>query len=161
MEYRIDTNGRIVEVSSDWDAFAVNNDGEQAMQSKVSGKPVIGFIKDDPTRMWFDTLVMHVRVKGGALEREYRCDSPTHRRYMRMKLVPEGSDIVVRHELVRVEPRQRPVVYFADEEGVECCSVCHRLRLDEWEEPDDVLSPDQEELGVCFSVCGGCLKSLP
>jgi hypothetical protein len=56
-QYWLDPDNQIISVSSTWDQFALENDGETAVSSQVLGKQIWEFIDDDITKMWVDTLL--------------------------------------------------------------------------------------------------------
>ena len=163
--YWLDANDTIVQVCSDWDRFALQNGGASAVASRVTGKKIWPFIADSPTRMWLDAILGLVRLKGDVLERPYRCDSPTKKRFMRMKVVPEGSGLIcLHHHVMRTEPLVHPIAFrYTPWSGRKTrlrCSLCCRIAVgDRWIEGDARMTARTEthpsEL-VRYSLCPDC-----
>ena len=88
--YSIDGNDLIIGVTGPWNVFALDNGAASApdrvLAANVIGKPLFNFIQDGSTRMLLQTVVRAVRMLGGHRQVDYRCDSATHKRFMRMRL---------------------------------------------------------------------------
>lgn len=164
----LDADNCIVRVTPEWDEFAAANEGPTCMGPHVCGRKLAEFISGDATRMWVEALVATARL-GSDLDRPYRCDSPTVKRYMRMRVRPEGELIVMHHKLVREEAMSQPVhITSARTQGkmVLRCSMCNRLEIDEqWIEPDTAMSqgklPARKTVHVIHTVCADCYRMLP
>lgn len=161
VSYWLDAENRIRKVAGPWDDFARRNDGEDVVAARILGRPLDEFIMGEPTRMYMGVLLDAVRLLGHPVEKEYRCDSPTERRYMRMWITRDGEDLRVDHWILRTEPKPghfviRPVTPV--EEHLLRCSVCNRFRLGaSWIEDSEL--PDHEArdgIPVVYTVCPGC-----
>lgn len=167
--YWVDKDDVIVDASSDWDEFALENGGLAVLREHVIGEPLFRFITGDPTRMLTDTLLQRVRHSGQELTRCYRCDSPELKRYMEMTLSPEeGSLLRLHHRVVKVEPLD-PVVPFEFgghllSDVMARCSMCNRVRAKgAWHEGDEAVRLGHVKSGglrVIYSVCGDCQSSF-
>lgn len=166
--YHLDEEDRLVAVGGAWDTFAQENDGLCTDAHDVVGRSLWDFVKGDPTRMWVDVLLRQARSKREALERPYRCDSPTLRRFMTMCIVPEPNGLLrVEHHLLRIEQRPVPVyIYHHTGQSPEIislrCSFCGRIKVGPtvWEEP--LPSPGEPvcTLTVAYTVCGECKQAI-
>ncbi len=168
--YWLDDIGTIVQLGSSWDQFLQDNGGSGCSSCEVLGKSIWGFIHDDPTRMWLDTLITLAKLQKKPVERPYRCDSPHIRRFMRMHIVPEDSRLIrIEHIILKEEARvSRAEMYGAhDRAATYCrrCSVCCRVDIDgEWTEPDIPLESINDDpsgrLRVTYTVCEDCRQLL-
>ncbi len=166
--YWLDQQDRIVEVSAEWDAFAEANEG-LCVAALVKGQSLWDHIADSPTLRWMEALVAQARL-AGELTQEYRCDSPNRKRFMRMSIRCLSDDrLEVRHELLREEVLDPPVVVepaTTDYEGsVHRCSCCNRLQFSNaWLEPDYAASegfvPAGHPLMIVYTVCPACTTAL-
>jgi len=167
--YWINRQMEITAVDGPWDQFAQENDGEDVASSSVLGRSIWAFITGDPARMWVETLFQLAAVTGKMVERPYRCDSPDLKRFMRMRIVPEGvGTLRIEHELLYTEKQQRTVIIRPARNlrasGLMRCSVCGRVNQGEsWREPDlsDVPSMNEPSLQVMYTVCQECFLLLP
>jgi hypothetical protein len=165
----LDKNNQILNVSSSWDDFARQNAGESVLSEKVCGRPLREFINGDATRMWVDTLLVLARLQNKAIERPYRCDSPSERRYMQMSVIPHEDGVLeVKHSLLQTEPRRNPVHFRGILRGRVAshrrCSICGRVyHNNHWVEPEvlDTLSDQNTTLVVAYTVCVDCREGLP
>jgi len=167
--YWIDRKMEITAVAGPWDQFARENDGADMASSSVLGRSIWAFVTGDPARMWVEALFQLATVTGRMVERPYRCDSPDLKRFMRMRVIPEGAGVLrVEHELLRTEKQQRAVIIRPvgnlRASGLMRCSVCGRINKGEsWREPDlcDVPSATEPVLRVMYTVCQQCFLLLP
>lgn len=169
--YWLDGSDHLVRVSDSWDVFALSNDGESCRWESIRGRPLWEFVSGDPTRMWLRTLMGHVRISAGEVERPYRCDSPTERRHMAMRIVAEpGSQLRIENVVLRSEPREHVVRVEPTPPSLgrssRRCSVCGRIgRGARWFEPESQeareLLDASGTLRVIYGVCEPCLRMLP
>lgn len=169
--YWLDSSDHLIRASDSWDAFALSNAGESSRWDRVRGRPLWEFVSGDIMRMWLRTLMGHVRICGGEVERPYRCDSPTERRHMAMRMVGEGGGLLrIEHTVLRSEPRGREVhvepVSHGARRANRRCSVCGRIgRGERWIEPDAdearLLADASGAVPVIYGVCEPCLQMLP
>jgi len=141
---KLDAQLTILEVGGDWTHFAEQNGGgHSCAPPRVVGRPLRDFISGDATRMWVETALTYARLQGAPVERPYRCDSPTEKRHMLMRIVPFGQALEVEHELLRVEPMRQPTHLLFEAVGAgrpkRRCSRCNRIEeRGVWFEPDDL-----------------------
>jgi hypothetical protein len=168
--YTLDAEDRIVSCGGAWNEFARENGGRTCLAPQVVGHKLWRFITGEPTRMFLAVVLSAARVRGAPSEHDYRCDSPTFRRQLRMRLVPEAKGSVrLEHRAVRVEPLLRRVELEMSGRTapggkplVVRCSMCNRLKSERgWLEPDTGEFPfNGGRLGVVHSVCPECRESV-
>jgi len=171
--YWLDTDNVIVDTNPDWDIFAEQNDGALCLSDQVKGLLLYHFIAGDATRMWVDVMLSHARIRGAALTRNYRCDSPSERRYMEMTIVPEANGLVrLEHTLLRCEPIEPSIVYefplaaARRSSHLKRCSMCNQIQIGEtWCEGDAAahagLIDASMPVRVIYTVCSPCKQMLP
>lgn len=138
--YRVDATGILTDVSPNWDAFALANDGSHLVAKYVVGRPLLDFITDDTTRLIYALVFERLSSRTEPLKFPFRCDSPDKRRSMEMTLqpLPEGG-LRLESRVLYVE--RRPPVAVLDaraERGdglLRMCSWCKRVEVArEWVE---------------------------
>lgn len=174
--YRLDGEDRIAWVSPEWVGFARENHAEDLNRTQVVGRPVWDFIRGMETQSVYRALFRAVRARGSTVRFPFRCDSPSTRRYMELRVAPgHHGDIELAGRLLRTEPRlylaildcqlprQRP--------RVELCSFCKRIHVcgRGWFEADDALRfiepfaceelPELEH-GLCDDCAGVCAEEV-
>src|ERR1700754_493162 len=93
----LDDANRISRVNDTWDRFALDNEGHDCTADAVLGRPLNQFVNGDTTKILVDTLILRARALKSPVEREYRCDSPETKRFMQMRLEPEGTQLKFEH----------------------------------------------------------------
>lgn len=167
--YDVDAADTIRGVGGRWAEFAVANGGAHLVAG-VLGRPLWDFVAGATTRHMYGVLCARVR-QGHTVSFQYRCDSPTTRRYMRMRLVPV-EDGGVRFESETLMTRSWPPALLESTPStrrdvlVRLCSWCKKGLIDGvWEELEVVV----ERLGMFFGdtespvshgICPTCATSL-
>jgi len=157
MQYRVDATDRIVELCSDWNRFALGNDGARAMADRVLGRPLFDFITGDSSRLFMHAVLDGVRTLCRPRMLPYRCDSPSERRWFQMTAHPlPGGGVLLLHQLTASQPRRPPL----QRAGVRrwCCSQClasRPLGSQAWMQ-DDVTTVEV----VGYDVCPSCSSRL-
>lgn len=160
--YWLDRKNVITRVSLFWDEFALENDGGKAVSSKVCGKSMWEFVGDETTKAWLEMLFENTRRKGIPVERPYRCDAPSEKRHMIMKITPDPSgNLFVEHYLTHVEPRRTPVFFMrseaakSDHKKFLRCSNCGRIKINtDWIEAESAIGISN--LMVSYTICDAC-----
>lgn len=156
--YTIDADNRLLEVGGPWDAFALENGGEQAVANKVTGHEIWNFVDGFETQSYLNTLFFFCRRGSTQFETTYRCDSPVERRLVRMKIEPRDDDVLlVRHRLVSSTrfTNSDKVATIQDMLGKTRCSTCCRFMIkDTWIDPFAVL--DVKNFPISHTFCPDC-----
>jgi hypothetical protein len=165
VSYWLDAHDRICKVAGPWDEFARRNDGEEVVTARILGRPLEEFIVGEPTRMYMGVLLDAVRLLGHPVEKEYRCDSPTERRFMRMWISRDGEYLRVDHWILRTESKPGSFPVQPADPGrrhLLRCSVCNRYRVGaRWVEDQDLPDPTPgESIPVVYAVCPDCGKDV-
>lgn len=165
--YRIDADNRIAWVSNEWLEFARDNDASELSRDRVVGQPLFSFIWGSETEYLYYLLLDQVRLRSRAVEVPFRCDSPTHRRSMSLRLRPlEKEAVSFEGRLLWEEPRTQvflldPAVARSDA-ILKICAWCKKIDVEgEWlevEEAVDRLSLFQSPRlpRQHHGVCPGC-----
>lgn len=166
--YEVDRDNHLCGFSANWDASASDTRSVALLSSRLLGMPLLEFINGDVSAMFIETMITSARVQQKELIRPYRCDSPTHRREMRMRLQPlEDGHVRVVHELVRETPWQHPrnmrTVTRRGERKIKRCSMCNDLQdAEAWLTQDAYLARHPhlkgEELPVYYGICPRCAR---
>lgn len=164
--YEIDSNDCIVFVGDSWDIFANENGGTNTLAKDVIGRKVWDFVAGDVTRMWLSSLFQLSRLRGETIERLYRCDSPSLKRFMRMRVFSKkGGLLFIAHEILATEQRPKPIhiKYCPDTmcHVKQRCSFCGRINNGEWQEPSAEHADTDYGLLVVYTVCERCLLCMP
>ena len=165
-KYWLDKNNIITNTNEYWNTFALENYGHKVLRPHVVGKPLFQFIKDDVTRMLMEAFISNARISNKELSRHYRCDSPQVKRFMEMRVIPEGNGVVrVENEVLREEPLEETRNFVTRGVGtpfLKRCSVCNRLNDgNQWLEPDS-SQMDHHFIGtsqtafIAYTVCQDC-----
>lgn len=173
--YVVDANDHIVQIgdAEAWDTFARENAAESLQASAVSTRSLWQFIKGLDAQAAYRVLMAKVRGSGGALMFPFRCDSPTHRRYMDMTIDPaQNRALRFQSRIVREEPRDvrmevLDVMVPRSARTLHLCSMCKKAKIDEktWFEIEDAVeyfglfdSTSFPQLVNC--LCESCLGML-
>lgn len=164
----IDAKDRIVEVNEVWNRFALANGGEGCIDRLVVGRNLRRFIRGDATRMLLDTLVLQVRSWNKQIDRLYRCDSADVKRYMNMRIEPDGKRLRFTHFVVRTEPLSPAVGFTYDQSSSPInklmrCSMCNRVQVGRgWMETDSAFAGGEIQTPqlVIYSVCPSCKSAV-
>lgn len=174
LTYWLDKNDIIQKVGAGWDAFALANDGQQSLAEQVLGQRLWTFINGSATRLWVDAVLGHARITGKLVERRYRCDSPTDKRFMLMRVIPHNDGLLeVQCNLEQELPQQVRVEVEAKTRRIPSlkvrCSICNRIKInaDTWQEADEAVLKGElantAPVKVIYGVCADCqvaVKSL-
>lgn len=149
-EYTLDAFDRISAVSPEWVAFACENEAPGLTSDHVVGRPLREFISDEETRLLYQVLMNKVRKTGEPLSVKFRCDSPTLRRFMELRIEPTGNEgLQLTGLLVSTEPRKAAILLDCsmprDNAILMTCSWCKRVHVGEdWIEVEEAI----ERLGL-------------
>jgi uncharacterized CHY-type Zn-finger protein len=162
--YTIDKDGKIIHVDLKWDLFALENQGKiNVLKDQILGRKVTDFIVGDHVRMWYESLITLARVSGKRVEREYRCDSPTHKRYMLMMLIPfKNGNLRIDHYLLKEEKIEKKIeIDFSGKYSniITRCSSCNRFYYKyKWIDIDELAKLlDISKITVSDVICNDCV----
>lgn len=163
--YCVDENDRLERASDSWDLFAAANDGQALLWERVEGRSLWDFVSDPTTRGLYSDLLARVRA-GRPVTFPFRCDSPGHRRFLRMDMRPAAGgrvEFLVRAEAIEPRPLQ-PLP--APGGMLRVCGWCRRVAAPGgWLELEDAA----RELGLferarlpraTHGICGPCERRV-
>ncbi|MBL9137842.1 MAG: hypothetical protein JNK85_18380 [Verrucomicrobiales bacterium] len=170
--YSVDAEHRIRWIANDWHDFASHNQGSHLTPAQLIGRSLWDFISDPSTRSIYRTLVDIVLLRGTPTTFGFRCDSPTHRRHMRMEMSRPRQGICQFRSMILADEERRYVSFIDTEqprsdEFVRICSWCKRIAhpLGHWIEVEQAVS----DLGLftrrvqplpTHGICPGCESTL-
>ena len=161
--YRVDAEDQIIEIGGDWDRFALQNGGENAVSERMIGTRLFDSISGDSSKMYADILLRKARVIGTALAVDYYCNSPNEHRHARMKMTGEADGVVlVAHRFLslhRISENPDGTVLIAPSRWIaplKQCLDCKRVQIEDgWVVPEDV--PSREGQQYFRGFCEDCL----
>ena len=171
LAYVMDASDRIVEIDGPWDEFAVANGAPALTRERVLGTPILNHVSGLELRELTRMLLARVR-RGAEVALEFRCDSPSERRYLRMNLSaqPDGR-VLCATTLLRAEPR--PLQHLLDtgtsrsRDMLVICSWCKKVRLPNrgWVEVEEAIETlallqEPELPEMTHSICDTCRAGL-
>ncbi|MGC8925272.1 MAG: hypothetical protein ACP5LO_04500 [Calditerrivibrio sp.] len=163
--YLLDRNLNIIDLHPNWDLFVYENSGDKKfLKSSILGRNIFEFIKGDSVRMWFESLITLVKFSNRSITRNYSCDSPDVKRFMKMRITPqEGGQIKFDHyiiSLTKIPIKAKMHFYNNAENIITRCSVCNRfLYHEKWQEIELVANLiDLSRVSIVDIVCGDCIK---
>jgi hypothetical protein len=175
-EYVIDRNDVITEVSEEWARFAAENDAAE-LPGRTVGSWLWQHLAGREVKHLYRSLLERVRDQGTTVELPFRCDSPTKRRFMRLRAVPlPGNAVRFVTSLTREE--ERPPERILEREATRSegpplamCAWCKRVQdeLGGWQEIEAALAsmpifvrdtPPRIQHGVCEDCRRAALEAM-
>ncbi len=142
LTYRIDANDVIVHVGEEWTAFANTNAGHHL----GANEPLSRFISDPTTIQIYTSLLARLRAGASPVRFPLRCDAPTMRRLLEMRVSAEDGDVTFETRVVHSQVRPGVAALDPDvprsRSQLKLCSWCSRM-LDaegQWVELEDGLA---------------------
>jgi hypothetical protein len=171
--YRIDANNQLVEVDENWDRFAIANDSPHLVRDRVLHKPLFDLVSDPLSSHLYKLLIERVKFTGKTIEFDFRCDSPTMRRFMHMEMSRQAGNggICFKSTNEREEPRDYIELLAPHAKRstdlVIICSWCKQVKIteDQWVEIEDGVQIlrlfDADTLPqLSHGMCPACNKSI-
>lgn len=176
IEYVIDANDVITEVSESWKAFAEENQAKD-LGSRAVGTWLWQHMAGKEVKHLFRMLLERVRESGRVVRVPFRCDAPELRRHMMLEVnTLEGGGIRFVSWVVEEERRPPISLLAADRESdpdhdLRMCAWCKRIDAggERWQELEEALSelelfhrdplPDITH-GVCSDCRAAVLREL-
>lgn len=146
LSYLVDATDLIIEVNDAWTGFALANEGAHLLAPAVLGRPLWDMVSDVPTRQVYEHLLRRARQGNQPVEFCFRCDGPTHRRLLRMRLTAT-TESGVRFETQLLKEEVRPSVALLDVRAersgdvIRICGWCMRVPVvtGEWLELEEAV----------------------
>ena len=170
--YSLDQDRHIVDVNDSWNKFALDNEAPHLERNQVLNRPLWDYIADAETRHVHRVLMERVTNKQSILEVPFRCDSPSVRRFMQMKIVPNDEGAVTYNcKVERIEHRA-PVQFLEQKKWREkkllrMCSWCKKVDVGDniWLEIEAAVEKlqllERKILPeISHTMCDECLNKL-
>jgi len=170
--YSINESDFLIQTNENWDSFAHNNDSSHLDHSHVLNHSLWDYITDFKTRHIHKVIVKRVRQQQASVSFDFRCDSPSTRRYMNMKIVPNSTGTVTYEcTIERIEERT-PIDFteqklWRDKKSLKMCSWCKKVDLEPsgWVEIEDAIHQLQLlERNILpeliHTMCDSCLLKI-
>ncbi len=166
--YRLDSDDVIVWVDRWWLAFARENGAKHLDHDSVVGHDIWQFIGDPPTQGLYREIHQFIRETAGPVTVPFRCDSPSLKRYMQVKISAEDEGgLLYESTLLRVEPQQSVRLLESDrgrsDAFLTMCSCCKRSLLEPagWLDLRSIslrlrLFDEQRVPEIRYTVCPEC-----
>ncbi len=159
----------IVRYTVDDDEVIQSTDGDWSLvETDVIGTSLWDYVRSETLRDIYRALF--ARARGGEdVAFEYRCDSFTHRRFMRMRIAKSGEGLTCESILLDAIPRDEPLPIVAASRGhnlVTRCSVCNTYGVGrDWVDVIDAVTAsrllaDERPVRTIHGVCPSCIQSL-
>ncbi|MCB6177101.1 hypothetical protein LHP98_03025 [Rhodobacter sp. Har01] len=153
--YVLDRTHRLLWVGGDWDDFAAQNEGDLARASRVLSSHLEDHLVGTETQDVMRGVLDDVLALKRSFRIEYRCDSPTLRRDMRMTITAMRADrLLVTHDLL--DARSFPPIgpgwtWLPGAFDCKCSFCCGLRRADGWVDPFTTgkRHPELVDYGVC------------
>ncbi len=168
--FSIDRHDAIVDVNGSWSTFALANDAPELVRDHVLQRSLWDFIVDTTTRQLYGGLLLRVR-RGTPVRFPFRCDSPTARRHLEMRLTPGPDDTVQLESVVLAsELRGRQPLWDCHVarrgDVLRACSWCKRVdSAGEWLEVEEAIDrlhifERQDMPSLAHGICADCLEAM-
>jgi hypothetical protein len=169
--YSIDDHDRIVACNDDWFAFARENEGAQLTRATTRNRPIWNFIDDPETRHLYRLIFSRVR-SGKTIHVYMRCDSPTARRKVELRIAPlPDRGVSFESQITHEEPRDYVALLDVTRERaadiLSICSWCKKVQVpgQGWFEVEEALArlelTDESHLPQLANiVCYDCYRQI-
>jgi hypothetical protein len=167
VSYKIDRKNTIIEIFDDWEnAASVGNAQNLINPKRVIGNPIFKYIGGDSTKMYYDVIFQKCRLLNKEHKIDYRCDSPTHKRFMQMHILPlNNGQLSIVNYLLNEEAFINAVfiedVTNTKKSHIMRCSICNKLKLrinSDWIAPGTLAQKEEQNFAVIHTICPSCKK---
>ncbi len=169
--YHVDALDRIVEVNDAWLLFARQN-AWQVERSDLIGQPLWRFLTDPTTINIYQLVMERARQHDAPIQMPFRCDSPTLKRFMTLKIRHQGEGLLIfEGQLERLEhrdplslPEGDPLLASA---FVTMCGWCKKIRTNprQWQELEEAIATlnlfeAPHTFLITHGMCEGCFARI-
>ena len=172
IRYQLDAHDCIASLDAAWNAFAAQNGGPELADDSIIGQSIWRFIDGWEVRHLYEHVFDAVRSQDRDVVIPFRCDSPTLRRFMELRISALRDDgLALVSHLIREEARPRVELPHRDigdtEDLVRLCSWCKRVQLVDrtWVEVEQAIQ-DLELFqsttmpAITHGMCGDCATEI-
>lgn len=171
--YTIDQNNRIISVDEGWEHASIIGGAKDSLEkNKIIRHFINEYISDEATQIYYDAIFKSCRLNQKVITNEYRCDSPSHQRFMKTTFTPHknGNITLFNETLYQVPFIEKLFIEdktkdFPDSSSniMKRCSICNRLRSHDnikWIEPEMIAGKENLHLDVVHTVCSDCKSKI-
>ena len=169
LAYTVDSLDRIIAIDGPWDEFARANGAPALTRDSVLGRSLFDYV-DGVEAAELTALLFERARKGSVAPIPFRCDSPTHRRFLSLALRADArGQVRCESTLEREEERAfQPLLDAAAERRgdiVVICSWCKKVRLPAgaWVEVEEAAAPLRlfgPSPQISHGVCEPCMERI-
>jgi hypothetical protein len=170
--YELDADLHIISVDAGWAEFAVANQAPELVPPPGPlGQSALSCITDSTSALLYDRLFQRVLQTGRAMVFPFRCDSPTLRRFLELRIEPRSpSGLRIETTLARTEARS-PVTLLEQRpprggDHLRMCGWCKSVDVEgRWCEVEDALLAmrlfEQDRVpAVTHGICPSCSEQM-
>lgn len=169
--YRICSQDNIVFVNNEWIDFAISNGANELVRESIIGRSLWDFISDDTTIHIYRELFVLVR-NGRNAEFNFRCDSPSIKRYMKMTIMLTENNIIQLETMTLNTENCEKQIKFAEGatnnlDLLNICGWCKKVKIDteRWEEIEQAVETldlfNRASLPfITHGICPRCLTKM-
>lgn len=171
--YTIDKDNRIISIDEGWeDASIIGGAKDSLEKNKIIGHFINDYILDEATQIYYDGIFKSCRLNQEVITNEYRCDSPSHQRFMKTTFTPhKNGNITLFNETLYQVPFQQKLfiedktkdINDSSSNIMKRCSICNRLKSHhnlKWIEPKMIVKKENLHLDVVHTVCSDCKSKI-
>lgn len=171
LRYRIDAADVVVDLGEGFERFAAEN-GAAGLAGRVVGATIWSQLQGEEVIHLYRDLLRTCRGSGRAVEFPFRCDSPTLRRHMRMRMIgaSDGS-VTFESALLRAEPRDAvelpPSGGGAEDALLVVCAWCRQVEVEKgaWSELEEAvrrlgLFSRETPWRISHGICPACYRAV-
>lgn len=170
IRYSIDQNDVIISLSTNWQSYANSNaGGEACLPENIIGNSIYKYIADFETEHFYQIMIHKIRAGGKSITFPFRCDSPSQRRKLQMRIIQIENSVVFECEVEEIEERVSVDLLRSDlprtNDMLKVCSMCKQIELTsvEWAEVETALEAlglfDQKQPPqLTHGLCPDCHK---
>jgi hypothetical protein len=143
--YQLNNRDEVCFVNAAFDEFAVANSGPTAASGTLLNRPVWNFVTDATVQHLYRDLLRRARA-GHPIQFEFRCDSPTCRRLLEMKM-DCLDDGMVEFRVRTISEDNRPFQALLDPGAarsdalLRLCAWCKKVHLEDvWVEVEEAAA---------------------
>jgi hypothetical protein len=168
--YELDEDLRIISVDAGWREFALANQAPELVPGPL-GESVLSCVTDSTSAILYDRLFQRVSQTGRAIVFPFRCDSPTLRRFLELRIEPrDPSGVRIETTLIRTEARARVALLEPrprrDGDLLRMCGWCKTVDVKgRWYELEDAIVEMrlfEQDLSpaVTHGICPPCSERM-
>ena len=169
--YQIDSRDIIISISDNWWTFAYENSWKkEPNHEEVVGRSLWDFILGNETQHLYAEVFRKVRAGKRGRPIPFRCDSPSERRFLELKLkLLHDDQIEITSTILRTENR-KPLRFIDNQtprttDLIRICSMCKKIDIaqNQWLEIEEALGilklfEEDKVPSLTHGLCPDCYR---